>query len=506
MKFIQTYFNNLSHSEIANAQTKFHSPEIHWLSVAYSCLLIKKNHPNIPLHLYGNDSVIDLLINKFRLPYDKFFILENIPQDREKYYCWPKIEVYKLQEEPFIHIDNDIFIWEPLPDTILCANLVAQHKENDSKFYIRILNHLRNSNVILPNVIEKYLTEDYVISYNAGLIGGNNVSFFKEYTKEIDAFLDQNRIALETISQMFLLNVVFEQWMYYALTTKTNQNVQTYYKDTVVDFLLTGTREPYLAIEGKNAKYLHLMDYKRQYSCNRLVVRNMLEEFPEYFNRILTICKDCGVSLMVKYNGKDIYNPTLQCEIVYQNHKSYAYAIKELGSYNYEDLRNTSYVVNQLDRIKYEIFIKLHRIDLLKEELLKLCHSDYMQVLQFQREQKNRLDTITEPNYSIEMLTIEISPFAKVSIIEDDIKSYIVNSADLERKPRELQILYVYNALFDKVDEFIYANLDSTLLDIFKEKVRLSDIFKRITDDDLRTRIKRFIIQGIFDNILYITN
>lgn len=483
MKFIQTYFSNYECGNILSLNSKFHSSEINWLSIAYSCLLLKQQHHDIPLHLYGNEAIIELLINKFELPYDQGIIIDSIPENRKKYYCWPKIEVYKLQNEPFIHIDNDIFIWEPLPDRLLSASLVAQHKENDSTFYMRILNHLREFNIKLPDVIEKYITDTYILSYNAGLIGGNNVEFFKNYINNIEAFLDSNQSILDNIPQVFLLNVVFEQWMYYALTTEKKEAVETYYLETVVDFLLCGTREPLLAVNGRASKYLHLMDYKRQYSCNRLIVRNMLNEFPVYYNKILSICSGSGLKTAVKYyNGINNNTEAIDKNRVFNRSLSYAEA-------------NLSY--------ESAIFDELRAMENKNYNLLMNSRQTFSTIFDNQDAQKIILDKIADNSIKMENCIIKISPYVEIWSVKEELVHIILPQKELERNPQNMQIVFVYNAIFDKTDEFIYANIDSKILTMFHDEVLISELFGKVKSTEMKEKIIRFVKQGIFDNILY---
>src|SRR4029077_502271 len=49
-----------------------------------------------------------------------------------------KLYAYRAQREPFVHLDNDVFLWQPLPDRVESAPLFAQnpdHFEPGRSFY-----------------------------------------------------------------------------------------------------------------------------------------------------------------------------------------------------------------------------------------------------------------------------------------------------------------------------------------------------------------------------------
>ena len=104
--------------------------------MAYSCLLLKRNNPDKQLIFYGNETIVRLFEKLFRLPYDEYRVVKCTGEYANWFYCWPKIVTYQDQNEPFIHIDTDVFMWEPIPQRLLIAPLVAQHRERDSNFYI----------------------------------------------------------------------------------------------------------------------------------------------------------------------------------------------------------------------------------------------------------------------------------------------------------------------------------------------------------------------------------
>lgn len=112
----------------------------------------------------------------------------------------PKTYTYRIQKEPFIHADGDIFIWERLGKSFenapLCAwQLVVNHKPH----YIT-MNEIMNYLDLIPDCIRKDYFENKVLSnINAGLLGGTELSFFREYADIAFEFVNRNLKNLDKI-------------------------------------------------------------------------------------------------------------------------------------------------------------------------------------------------------------------------------------------------------------------------------------------------------------------
>ena len=105
------------------------SKKYEYMSWALSCLSFKKFYPNIELitDAYGKKTLVDEL----QLPYTSVKIeLDVLNKYPTQLWALGKLHAYSLQEEPFIHVDNDIFIWRKFDDEIENAHLIAQHVDH----------------------------------------------------------------------------------------------------------------------------------------------------------------------------------------------------------------------------------------------------------------------------------------------------------------------------------------------------------------------------------------
>ena len=100
------------------------------------------------------------------------------------FWAYGKLIAYSQQTEPFIHIDNDVFLWQPLPERILNAELCFQSKEFfDMPYYkwYKMLKPCWEAAKVRPQIIVDNEVNDFV--YNCGICGGHNLEFFKEWIR-----------------------------------------------------------------------------------------------------------------------------------------------------------------------------------------------------------------------------------------------------------------------------------------------------------------------------------
>lgn len=70
-----------------------------------------------------------------------------------------KMFTYSLQQESFLHVDNDIFIWGVFPDEIIKARVACQNIEqivpNSTDDYIRALGYMHKKFKSIPRFFVK---------------------------------------------------------------------------------------------------------------------------------------------------------------------------------------------------------------------------------------------------------------------------------------------------------------------------------------------------------------
>jgi hypothetical protein len=146
--------------------------------------------------------------------------------------CWSlsKIYVYSLQKEPFIHIDNDVFIWEKFSEELVKKDFLFQEIEyiNDGYFfYLEAIEFFKN---ILPKEITIYDG-----AFNCGVFGcftNESLELIKKYyevayefvkkTKEIPSTSDglKRKLSSVFIEQLFIYSLIMDSNLKYEILRK----------------------------------------------------------------------------------------------------------------------------------------------------------------------------------------------------------------------------------------------------------------------------------------------
>lgn len=149
-------------------------------STCLAVLTAKKNFKKI--EFITNDFGKKLFIDKLQLPVESNTLLNQMKDVSSYWWAYGKVLAYASQNEPFVHIDNDCYMFSGLPERMKKAGLVFQSKEFFDKpgygWYTQLKPCFNEQPVKPKGIIE---LKDY--AYNCGIAGGNNYEFFKEHER-----------------------------------------------------------------------------------------------------------------------------------------------------------------------------------------------------------------------------------------------------------------------------------------------------------------------------------
>ena len=156
MKIIQSFWSKPSLYSTDDKNARYNggwlSKKYAFYSYALSAMTIKKYYNN--LELYTDDVGFNLFNNILQLPYNKIHIsLNTLNSYNPKLWAIGKITACSIQEEPFIHIDNDIFLWEKINYKIANYDLITQNLEIDYPNYSSAFNFINKKFRSIPNEI-----------------------------------------------------------------------------------------------------------------------------------------------------------------------------------------------------------------------------------------------------------------------------------------------------------------------------------------------------------------
>ncbi|MCF0254728.1 MAG: hypothetical protein HUK10_00360 [Bacteroides heparinolyticus] len=310
MNIIQTFYSYADINNPIQDNAGFLSPDMNWKSMALSCLLLKKQFKEVTL--YCNQRIKDLIIDKFQIPYDHIIEMPDFMDEYRGCNLWalPKIHTYSVQQEPFLHVDCDWFMFEKLSDSILESDIIGQNIEYDDQMYNhRTLEKLISNKCNIPLfVLNEYNKEPILRVINAGILGGNDIVFIQKYIQTILYFINTNKSILYKLNDGFV-NSIYEQLFFYLMAKEYHKSLGLC---TEGDML--STKFDWLPMDLTYAPkygYMHLLaNLKRRMSSYVFVSQYLNHLDPELGYRITKVCYDNGISPLINFPEWHIYNST----------------------------------------------------------------------------------------------------------------------------------------------------------------------------------------------------
>ena len=258
------------------------------MSWALSCLQFREFYDNV--ELVTDKAGKALLIDELGLPYtDVQLELDRLNGYNEDIWVLGKLHTYAIQDEPFIHADGDIFIWQRLAAEIENSSLISQHLEVDYPYYEGIIAEIEEKFDYIPqSIVDQRASDTGVRACNAGILGGHNVDFFQNYTEEAFKFIDNNKVHVHN-EQIGYYNIVFEQYLFYCMAAEQNADV-CYLADNI------GPRfEAFVQFNGvpSRTKYVHPLGfYKKMQSICDQIANRLRKDHPEHYYRIMHLLEE----------------------------------------------------------------------------------------------------------------------------------------------------------------------------------------------------------------------
>ena len=286
MKIVQSFWSKPSESNIADRNKGgWRHQKYFYMSWALSCLTLKRIYDKI--ELVTDKKGYELLIEKLKLPYTTVKVeLDDLNHYPENLWAISKIYSYSIQEEPFIHVDGDVYLWSPFGEEIEKANLIAQHLDVDTGHYSEALQEIKSNNFFLPDVITNNLGKQLKIeSINAGIIGGRDIEFVKLYCEAAFNMINKNMIKQNSHFTASLYALFYEQYLFSCLAKAQKKEI-TYYlnlNDFSESFILQDFQNKY----HDTFKYVHMINFNKLKLefCHELEAQ-LYMEFPGFYEII----------------------------------------------------------------------------------------------------------------------------------------------------------------------------------------------------------------------------
>ncbi|MFN4147026.1 MAG: DUF6734 family protein [Runella sp.] len=265
-----------------------------WLSVRYhlmgwalSMYSVQKQHGAISL--YTNTQGAELLLHHLQLPYDSYeLVFDEYQSEFEQFFVVRKLRAYTTSRQPFVHIDGDAFLFEPLPAWFLESPLIAQNLEYNLPCYDEVYQYFRLQSAALPHWLRPHV-QGYLPAANMGIVGGRDWAFYDTLEQEVLAFLEQNRPILASMPSDIDVCPFLEQAFFGSLARHQQKPVGYLLEQEITQ------SQPYHLDRWQDIPrqcgYLHLMNYKRNPTACEMMAQRLYIEAPHLYERCLQVAR-----------------------------------------------------------------------------------------------------------------------------------------------------------------------------------------------------------------------
>lgn len=268
MKIIQTYSSFDEGSPYLNNVNDKERMLLQFYTFLLSYATLKKYYKRVSM--FCNERAYKTLIKY--IPYDEIILIEN--KNSFKFWSYYKVDIIKLIEEDFVHVDCDVFLFDDLFSKFISNNeydiivqdvLSPQH--NISRTYVDdFSDYLNQHNIFNVNMYDGKC-------FSCGTIG-MRIKFKDSYVQMCD--LIKKGFEYHPDREVKYMGMICEELALYLYAQK--HGLKFYDILPYEDTLQYGTCET-----GNKMKYTHMWFHtKFEVEYAKLIRNKLLTSFPEY--------------------------------------------------------------------------------------------------------------------------------------------------------------------------------------------------------------------------------
>jgi hypothetical protein len=254
-----------------------------WHSWALSTGLAFKHYGNVELITDAEGA--RWLVDKLKLPFTsvRADVLENL--DAPPYlWAFGKVVAYRVQKEPFYHIDGDVFLGKKLPERYEQAEIVCQCFEQAPAF-LGFSQAYDESRFIIERRLPwlprfwNFMSERSAV--NCGIFGGRNLAAIARYVADVIQLVTcpQNRPIWSDMALNRFVNCVVEQQTLWCSAREQGVKLTPLFENTDFSDLISLERKA-RAIQFNHAAGLHTEELGKHIS------RQAQQHFPHHYRII----------------------------------------------------------------------------------------------------------------------------------------------------------------------------------------------------------------------------
>jgi len=262
-------------------------------------LSVKTAHQHFQeLSLVTDDEGAKMIVDGIGLEFDYLSLdLNSLDEHDPGWWALGKLCAYRAQEAPFVHIDTDVFMWNPLPDRMLTAPLLAQNPEYFIVGYPSSYYKPEKVEHLVKRTKDGWMPEEWLWcrdvfghhqkAVSCGIFGGNRVDFINYYADKAIKLVEHspNRSALSKLKNKSMHVILLEQYLLSACIDYHKHCSGSPYSGIHIEYLFPSLVDLYGA---EKVGYTHLIaKTKKDSSITSRLEKRVKENYPIYYENCI---------------------------------------------------------------------------------------------------------------------------------------------------------------------------------------------------------------------------
>jgi hypothetical protein len=267
----------------------------HLLAWALSLGTVRQHYQHTTLHTDTPGK--KLLVDAIGLEFENVSIaLDALGECDPAWWGLAKLDAYRSQTEPFIHFDNDTFLWRRLPERIEFAQVLAQNPED---FFLGTSYYTPEKFDQVLDANQGWVPEEWKWYGSigprrraacCGVFGGNNLDFIRHYANTAFAMAEHPRNCARWAcsKKENSDNLLFEQYLLSACINYHRGRADSPFRSIDIHYLFRDWDEALCSGAAAELGYTHLIGgAKRDLQVAERLEKRVEREYPECYERIL---------------------------------------------------------------------------------------------------------------------------------------------------------------------------------------------------------------------------
>jgi hypothetical protein len=220
--------------------------------------------------------------------------LERLKDVDPGWWALGKLVAYSLQDQPFVHLDSDVFLWKRLPRHLVDSPVVTQYPEgfcdHDPNYRPQDIEWAFAQEATKLPLEWEWTRRDrnHFPAENCGILGGTHVEFLRYYAQTaLDlALRPENAAAWSHLHDKRCYNVVLEQFFLSACADFHVHEPTSPYHGVRINRLFNSWEEAFDPNHAARIGFTHLVAGAKSHpAVARRLEERVRREDPAYFRR-----------------------------------------------------------------------------------------------------------------------------------------------------------------------------------------------------------------------------